>query len=301
MAVYAAFALPWQEVFRVFATAHWGWVFAAVVASVAGWPLWIWQWQLLAPAGHRPSFGRMAEVTALSGSTNISVPMAGAVAAVAFLITRGRLPAAAAVSVYSVDQLVTGIAKVVVLTAAVWLVPTPDWLRTGTLTLAGATGLLVVVLLALAHGGALIRRLGARIGGRIGTLAGPVGEFVDHLEPMRSPLLGFAVTALAVAKDGAEIVAALMIQMAVGLEPSVPLAVLTIAMLGLATMAPISPGNLGIFEAAIAFSYQYMGAPLGVAAAAAVLQHAVVFVASFAGLGYLAIALPREASPPGKS
>jgi hypothetical protein len=300
MSAVAAYALPWNEVFRAFANAHWGWVIAAILINAAGWPFWILQWWLLAPVGHRPSFGRMAEVTALSGSTNISVPIAGAVASVAFLITRGRMPASAAMSVYAVDQLVTGIAKVAVLAAAVWLVPAPEWLKTGTLTLAVAIGLFVAGLLMVARGGTVIRTLGDRIGGRIGAMAGPVGNFIDHLAPMRHPLLGLSVTVLAIAKDATEIVAALMIQMAVGMEPSIPLAVLTIAVLGLATLAPISPGNLGIFEAAIAFSYQFMGASLGVAAAAAVLQHAAVFLASFAGLGYLAIVMPRNGSNPDK-
>lgn len=295
---FAAYALPWSEVLAALAQAKWHWVFLAVVIAVAGWPFWILQWWLLAPAAHRPSLARMAQVTALTGTANTSLPIAGVVAAVGFLIVRGGLPATAAASLYTVDQLLTGFAKVGILALAATLVPVPDWLRASLLTLSGVMAVFTVALLAAAHGGNRLRRLGIGLAEKPARILGLLADFVDHLEPMRRPLLGLAATLLAFAKKATEVFVALAIQVAVGIEPSFAGAVLVVAALGLATMAPISPGHFGVYEATVIFCYQLLGIPLPLAVAAAFLQHGTSFVASLPGLAYLTWTLPREDGAP---
>lgn len=292
--VVAAFALPWADVAAALAGARWHWVALAVAIWLAEWPLWILQWVLLAPRQHRPGFARMAQVTGLCGTANASVPMAGVVASVGFLIVRGRMPASAAASLYAVDQLQTGIAKVAILALATLLLPVPDWLRTGLLSLAGAMVLFTVALMGAAHGGQWLRRLGLGLGERTARLVRHLADFVDHLEAMRRPLLGLVTTLLAIAKKAMEVVAVLAVQVAVGIEPSVAAAVLVVAALGLTTMAPVSPGHLGVYEATVILCYQYLGVPLPVATAAAFIQHGVTFAVSFVMVGYLAWALPRD-------
>lgn len=302
--VVAAFALPWTEVIAALTGARWHWVALAVLIWLAEWPLWILQWVLLAPRQHRPGFGRMAQVTGLCGTANASVPMAGVVASVGFLIVRGRMPASAAASLYAVDQLQTGIAKVAILALATLLLPVPDWLRTGLVSLTGVMVLFTVALAAAAHGGQWLRRLGLGLGERAGRLVRHVADFVDHLEAMRRPGLSLVTTVLALAKKGMEVVAVLAVQVAVGIEPSLAAAVLVVAALGLTTMAPISPGHIGVYEATVILCYQYLGVPLPLATAAALIQHGVTFAVSFVMVGYLAWALPRadragpEAPPP---
>lgn len=292
----AAYALPWADVLTALAGAQWHWALLAVFVSLAGWPFWILQWQLLAPKAHRPSFSRMAQVTALSGAANTSLPMTGVVASVGFLIVRGRLPPSAAASVYTVDQLMTGIGKVATLALAALLVPVPDWIRSGLLTLSGIMALVTVALLVAAHGGQRLRRLGIGLGPRPARLIGHIADFVDHLEPLRSPLLTAAVLALAFAKAGVEVLLVMTVQVAVGIAPSVAAAVLVVAALDLATIAPVSPGHLGVFEATVILCYQYLGVPLPVATAAALIHHGALFGASLVGLGYLGWALPRDES-----
>lgn len=290
----AAYALPWRDVVTALAGAKWHWLAVAVVVGIAGWPFWVLQWWLLAPAAHRPSLGRMAQITALTGTANTSLPMAGVVAAVGFLMMRGGLPATAAASVYAVDQLLTGIAKVAVLALAAALAPVPDWLRTGLLSLSGAMIFLTLLLMIAAHGGDRLRRIGIGMGEKSARFIGIFASFVDQLEPMRRPGLALAVTALALAKKAAEVGVALSVQVAVGMDPSLAGALLVVAALSLATLAPISPGNLGIYEATVIFAYQYLGVPLPLAAAAALLQHAASFVTSILIAVYPAWALRRH-------
>lgn len=289
---FAAYALPWREIAGALAAANWLWVLAAVVIITVEWPAWVLQWWLLAPPAHRPSFARMAQVTALSQTANTSVPMAGAVAAVGFLIVRGRMSPGAATSLYAVDQLVTGFAKVGILALAGALAPVPDWFRTALISLSVAMAVFTVALIAAAHGGDAVRRLGTRFGAE--RLAGIVAGVIDHLEPMRRPSVGLTATALAFVKKAIEVMGALAVQVAVGMEPSLTGAIVVTAAIGLATMAPISPGHIGVYEATVIFAYQYLGVPLPLAAAAALIQHAATFAASLACIAYLAWALPRD-------
>lgn len=299
--VVAAMTLPWGDVIAALRGARWEWALITFVIIVAGWPLWIVEWWLLAPAAHRPSLPRMAQVTALTGTANNSLPIAGVVAAVGFLMVRGGLPATAAMSLYAVDQLLTGIVKVGTLALAAALLPLPDWMRTAMLTLAGVIAVFILVMLVAARSGNLVRTVSRTFGTRAAAIAKLAADFVDHLEPLRHPLLGLAVMTLAVAKKAVEILAVVAIQVAVGIEPSFSAAILVVAALGLATLAPVSPGNLGVYEAAVIFCYQYLGVPLPLAVAAAVLQHAVFFASSFVGIGYLAITLPRDDAAAGTS
>lgn len=299
--VVAAMTLPWADVIAALQGARWEWALITFLIIVAGWPLWIVEWWLLAPAAHRPSLPRMAQVTALTGTANNSLPIAGVVAAVGFLMVRGGLPATAAMSLYAVDQLLTGIVKVGTLALAAALLPLPDWMRTAMLTLAGVIAVFILVMLVAARSGNLVRTVSRTFGTRAAGIAKLAADFVDHLEPLRHPLLGLAVMTLAIAKKAVEVLAVVAIQVAVGIEPSFSSAILVVAALGLATLAPVSPGNLGVYEAAVIFCYQYLGIPLPLAVAAAVLQHAVFFASSFVGIGYLAITLPRDDAAAGTS
>lgn len=291
---FAAWTLPWRDILSALGRADWRWVLVAVAVITAEWPAWVLQWWLLAPRERRPSFGRMAQVTALSQTTNTSVPMAGAVAAVGFLIMRGRMSPSAAASLYAVDQLVTGFAKLGILALAAALAPVPDWFRTALISLSVAMVAFTVALIAAAHGGEAIRRLGIRFGGRAERLAGLAAGLIDHLEPMRRPSVGLTATALAFVKKAIEVLGALAAQVAVGMEPSLTGAIVVTAALGLTTMAPVSPGHIGVYEATVIFAYQYLGVPLPLAAAAALIQHAATFAASLVCVAYLAWALPRD-------
>ena len=292
--VLAATTLPWGEIVAAFRSAKWQWALVAFLIVVGGWPLWIVEWWLLAPSAHRPTLARMAQVTALTSTANNSVPIAGTVAAVGFLMVRAGLPATAAMSLYAIDQLLTGLVKLGTLALAAALVPLPDWMRTAMLAFAAVIVTFLVAMLVAARSGNLVRTVSQTFGPRAAALARHLADFVDHLETLRQPLLALAVVLLAVAKKAVEVAAVVAVQLAVGIEPSFGAAVLVTAALGLATMAPISPGNLGVYEAAVIFCYQYLGVPLPLAAAAAVLQHATSFLASFVGVGYLAVALPGD-------
>ena len=64
---------------------------------------------------------------------------------------------------------------------------------------------------------------------------------------------------LAVVMKGCELLAILLVQKSFGLELPFYAPLLVLGALGLATMLPLSPGRLGVFEATVYWIYQYLG------------------------------------------
>jgi uncharacterized membrane protein YbhN (UPF0104 family) len=112
------------------------------------------------------------------------------------------------------------------------------------------------------------------------------------LAPLRSPRRGGAALLLALAKKVVELVAIICLQHAFGLALPLSSALLVLAALNLATLLPIVPGNVGIYEAAVVLAYGRFGVSPERALGIAVVQHA-CFVAALALPGYRWLA--REA------
>lgn len=264
---------------------HAGWIVAALVAFVAILPLWALQWCILAPQMPKNTFGRMLSVTTLISSTLNTTPFfVGEAAGVLLLATRIGIARAAAVSIMLMDQLLVGIAKVIVLSTAALLLTLPAWMRTGWETLALGVLLLLVVLgivtwrreWLVAHAERVLPE----------RLAIAVGNLGTALAPVHSPTRGGSALLIALAKKLAEVIAILSVQRAFGVALPFSSAVLVLAALNLATLLPIVPGNLGVYEGAVAVVYTRLGLSTEHAVSIAVVQHACYFVA-LAGPGYV--------------
>jgi uncharacterized protein (TIRG00374 family) len=96
-----------------------------------------------------------------------------------------------------------------------------------------------------------------------------------------------------------EALAMICIQRAFGLDLPFTSAVLILAALNLATLVPVVPGNLGVYEGAVVLIYTRLGVPAEQAIGVAVVQHACFFAAlALPGYAWLAgaKALPRAAA-----
>ena len=112
------------------------WVITAIIAYLLPIPLWALEWRLLAPRTARVAYSKMFEVVAVMAAVLNSIPFfAGETAGVGMLIGRAGLSRGAALSVLALDQLLSGVVKLVVLGTAALLVPLPVWLRSGILAL----------------------------------------------------------------------------------------------------------------------------------------------------------------------
>jgi hypothetical protein len=293
--VAAAGRLDLTRIVRELVTLRPGWIAAALLCYAAILPLWALQWRLLAPAP-RPGFRRMFGVIVMTSSVLNTAPMlVGEAAGIALLVSRAGLSRAAALSVLAMDQLLVGVAKTIVLATAAAMVVLPVWMWRGMTALATSVALLLLVLGALAWRGehlhaSRLRLLSVR-------LAHAASAASVALAPLRSPARGGGALCLALGKKFVEVLAILCVQRAFGLSLPFSSGVLVLAALNLATLLPVVPGNVGVYEAAVVVAYRHLGVSSELALGVAVVQHACYFVAlALPGYRWLArAALSRSA------
>jgi uncharacterized membrane protein YbhN (UPF0104 family) len=285
---------PWPQILAALLAANPLWLALAVLISATVFPLWVVQWQTLAGGRNAVALARMAEVVALSALANATLfKVAGLASAGALLVGRAGLSAAAAVSVLTLDQVLAGLAKVLVLGLAVMLVPLP---AVAVQTMLGFSGLVlglaaIVVLLACRPG--MTAALAATRWPAIARAGDFLGRVSASLAVLRSPDRAGLVVLLAVAKKTAEVMAAYGVQLACGIDASPAAAVLVVAAVGLVTVLPIVPGNLGVFTAGVYAAYRFLGIDPSPALAAGLLLHAVEFLPTLI-FGYGALLAGRR-------
>ena len=276
--------------------AHLAWVLVAMLCYLAILPLWAVQWRILAPAGPRVTVSRMLRVVASTSSVLNTTPLlVGEASGVHFLSTQAGVDRGSAVAVLAMDQLLVGLAKIAVVSAAAWTLPLPGVMRQGLHALIAGVGVLLVLMIVFMRTGSRTDRwLAAHLPVR---LASALGRMRAGLAPLGSPSRGGAALLLALLKKGAELVAILAIQRAfdVSLPPSS--ALLVLAALNLATLLPLVPGNAGVYEAAVVLAYVHLGLSPERALSMAAVQHAVYFVAlALPGYRWLARARPSPSA-----
>jgi uncharacterized membrane protein YbhN (UPF0104 family) len=276
--------------------AHLPWILVALVAFAAILPLWGVQWWLLAPRTARSTPARMLGVVAMTSSVLNTTPMlVGEAAGVHFLAEHAGVDRASGLAVLAMDQLIVGLAKVFVLTAAASVLPLPLVMRDGIRGFAVAVLLLLLAMLALSRlGDERRRRLLAPLPSRGAEV---LGRAIHALAPLRSTLHGGGALVLALLKKGCELLAIVAIQRAFGVELPPSSALVVLAALNLATLLPIVPGNAGIFEAAVVLAYGWLGVPGERALGMALVQHATYFVAlALPGYAWLARMVPPRSA-----
>lgn len=270
--------------------AHPLWIALAGGAYALILPLWGVQWWLLAPRAERPSVRRMVALVAMTATVlNTTAYLVGEAAGVVLLSLRGGLSRGSAVAVLVMDQLLVGLAKLAVLAAAALLLTPPRWLFEGAVALAVGVA---VLLAALAYCVGRAERVGAALARMSGAAAEGFRSAVAALEPLRCPTTAARTYGLALLKKGAEVLALLCVQRAFGVALPTGGAVLALAALNLATLLPVVPGNVGVYEGALILVYTRLGVSLERATAMSVVQHALYF-AVLALPGYRWLLVPR--------
>ncbi|HEX7941259.1 MAG TPA: lysylphosphatidylglycerol synthase transmembrane domain-containing protein [Gemmatimonadaceae bacterium] len=281
------------------------WVAAAALCYLAILPLWAWQWHLLAPPSPSQTFSRMLRVvTTTSGVLNTTPLLVGEATGIVLLVTQTGLDRTAALSVLAMDQLLVGIAKLVVLATAAVLAPLPDWMTRAALGLILLVAALAALLLFAASRGVWHGRAESTprlttpdpLPGSIrGRLAGALDALPGALAPLRSVRRGGGAMELALVKKAAEVCAMLCMQRAFGLDLPVGAAILALGMLNLSTLLPIVPGNIGVYEGAIVLAYSRYGVSTELAVGLAALQH-LCYLLALAAPGVLWAGVTRWSS-----
>ncbi len=255
----------WHEVATRVARARTGWVVGAVAANGLILVFWTLLWLQLLPATVRVGWSRMGEVTALTVAGMNTLPfMGGHALGLGLLAKRGGTGVEVAAAVLALDQLCEGLTKVLMLTLAMAVAPVPDWLRRAAWILSGAMLPLLAGLVWLS------RRPAA---------PGALARWSGHFEILRHPRRWLGGLALNVATKLAEAGGIWAVQQAGGADLPVASVLVVLAAVNVATMVSVSPGNLGVYEAAAVAAYALFGVPMEQAVALALVQHACLLAA----------------------
>jgi uncharacterized membrane protein YbhN (UPF0104 family) len=254
--------VDWAKTGEALRGAQIGWLLVAIAANGAIIPCWALFWQVLRPrAEESVSFVRMLEITSMSSALMNTVPFGGGHAsAIVLLIKRGNTTRRGALSILALDQLGEGVVKIAVLAAAAIMIPLPPWMRAGLTTLLLVVGAWFLALIVLSR----------------------MTNELETLKSVRRAAMAFACVA---AMKLTELFAIMAVQAAYGAHLSIAGSLLVLATVILATMLPISPGNLGAYEASVFLVYRYLGIAPELALSLAIVQHA-CFMIPAVGIGY---------------
>ncbi len=260
--VACARSIDWRRASDILATARPGWLVGAVLANALILAAWAAYWRTLVPRDDAPvGYRRMLEIVSVASSLMNTLPFGGGHASsIVLLARRGGIGNRSALSVLALDQLGEGIVKVTLFLLVALLVPLPAWMRAGVTT---ASIVVAVWFIALVV----------------------ASRWARELALLKSWARAGRALACVLAMKAAELIAIIAVQQALGVNLPVSGALLVLAALILATMLPVTPGNLGTYEASVFLAYRFLGVAPELALGLAVLQH-VCFMAPSVGVGY---------------
>jgi uncharacterized membrane protein YbhN (UPF0104 family) len=278
---------PLAPLFNALRSADLRWLAVALLANLAIFPFWIWQWRILAVRFDVVPWSVMGRVVALSLGARVTVSGLGGVASggAALHLEAGLTPQQAA-SVLSLDQILAGLTKVLLLSLVLVFVSLPDAVWSGVLGVMAVFAALVTVFAAVAgYARWLAPRiwLGSSVERRLFKY---VAGFVQDLRKVAGLPVLVPAAVLAVLKKALEVLAAYAIQTALGIEGSWALALLVVASVSIVSLLPLAPVQLGPQALAVVSIYALFDTPTSLAVSAGVVHQGVALLT----LGVVALA-----------
>ena len=278
--------IDWDQLLQLLRALRLPWVAVAIGLNASIMVLWSLQWRILVPGEDSVTWADMFLVVSAMAMISNSVPfMVGQASGVLLLARYGRIGPASALSVYTMEQVAEGIAKIVVVVGVALFAPLPPWLARGVQGLAVLVSVLGVTFVVLAfrfrHPPSAPRPAGA-----LGRLKRFGAQWAHSLEGLRTPRVFGAALALALSMKTAELGGILAVQHSLGLDLPVGTALLVLASVNFATIVSVSPGNLGVFEAASFAAYRLTGVSPEHALMLSLVQH-VCYLIPMLGVGYV--------------
>ena len=255
--------IDWDRLLQLLRGLRLPWVAVAIGLNGSILVLWSLQWRILVPGEDSVTWADMFLVVSAMAMISNSVPfMVGQASGVLLLARYGRIGPASALSVYTMEQVAEGIAKLAVVVSVL-----------------GVT--FVVLSFRFRH-----PAIGPRPAGVIGRVRHFGAQWAHSLEGLRTPQVFGAAVALALGMKAAELAGILAVQQSLGLDLPVGTALLVLASVNFATIVSVSPGNLGVFEAASFAAYRLTGVSPEQALTLSLLQHA-CYLIPMLGVGYV--------------
>jgi len=286
MLVFALQDVDWDRFLQLLRSLRAPWLVLAIGLNGSIIVLWSLQWRVLVPGEGSVSWANMFLVVSAMAMISNSVPfMVGQASGVLLLARYGGIGYASALSVYTMEQVAEGIAKLTVVVGVALFAPLPAPLAAGVRVVAVLVSVLGVTFVVLAfrfrHPPAAARPTDA-----LGRVKHFGAQWAHSLEALRTPRVFALGVALALGMKAAELGGILAVQQALGLDLPVGTALLVLASVSFATIVSVTPGNLGVFEAVSYAAYRLTGVSPEHALTLSLLQH-VCYLIPMLGVGYV--------------
>lgn len=224
-----------------------------------------WRWQLmLAPIRRLPPRKLYGYVLAGCAVTNLFPARAGHAVRVALLRGDG-VPVAGSVAVLVVEEICNAVVLGLLCVPLPFLLPLPARVRITLGVVGGGAAVALLVLVALARAGR------ARA-------SGPLRRIAEGLAVLREVRAAGAVFALTLAMWLVDLGQIALAMRAVALAPSFAGAALVLLFVNVTNAVPVTPGQVGLFEAGAAAACVTVGATVEQGVAVGVLYHVMQFV-----------------------
>lgn len=230
------------------------------------------QWQLFLLPNSCISIRRLWRVVAVMLMMANFLPWGNAFA-VYHLGHLERVGKTVALSVMTLDQITEGFAKLIVFLIVSLIIPLPVWMKSGISTVVGGVLASYLLFLFFAY-----RYRSYKEGTHARRWRDVLSRWGHHLHGIRNLRITIYSVALACVMKFGEILAVYCVQLALGVSLPLWVSLFIVAAINLATLVPVTPGNLGIYEAAVFFVYQYVGLDASLSMTLAILTHAVYLV-----------------------
>jgi len=235
------------------------------------------QWRVLLPANRKARFHEMAEVVSLSLMTANTVPW-GHAAAVYFLGRVRGVGHTLALSVLTLDQLFGGLSKVLVYVFVLAVVPLPTWLERTAMSFVTVVLSFYVILLFLANRHRELKVSEKHKSDWWGRLVRIFVEWAHYLHAVRDWRRKGAGIGYGLLMRCGEALAIYCVQWAFGVELPFWSAWFLVMAINLAIMFPVTPGNLGVYEATVFYVYKSLGIEPTLAMTLAVFTHMIYLI-----------------------
>ena len=219
------------------------------------------QWKIFASRYGSLSFRSLyPTVSVWMMAVNVFPLWAGEALAIYLLGKKQGMPKSAALSVITLDQICEGISLAAIFSVLAYAAAIPAWMQH---SMRAILALIALAFLALLYFSWKHRE--APNGGEDaasgfwGKLRRHFGHWAHHLEPLRKPSKFLPGLALTFSVRAVEIATLYLLEKSFGLELPGYAPFLVVAALHLAMFIPFSPGNLGLFEAAVFAAYRFLG------------------------------------------
>ncbi|MEP6763486.1 MAG: lysylphosphatidylglycerol synthase transmembrane domain-containing protein [Gemmatimonadaceae bacterium] len=266
-------------VWRLLQRANGAWIALALFCNLLIMFSWTGQWRSLLPASRTVGWRRMLSIVGITAVVGNTIPASGQITTVLLLAREPNVTYASAISVLALDQLLEAICKTAVVLFAATLLPLPEDMKRAVVVLSVAAAFFLVALVVFANQKRWLVR------------------FASELESLRNVKRLAAGTTFCIAAKFFEFAAIIAVQRAFGEHIPISVTVLVEAAILLGTIFPLSPANIGTYEASVSIVYRQFGVPHETALALALVQHVCVLL-STVGTGYVLFVLRRRRDGP---